>query len=82
MSAIGFLPQGSLLYLPLDRLNLPLITTAVMILDGLEMAVFQGALETITYEHDCIVYKGFVPKAIYSPYCFFWPFSDPFFDYL
>lgn len=45
LSAIGFLPQGSLLYLPLDRLNLSLISAAVMILGGLESAVFQGALE-------------------------------------
>ena len=45
LSAIGFLPQGSVLYLPQDRLNLPLISAAVMILDGLELAVFKSALD-------------------------------------
>ncbi|XP_064393734.1 uncharacterized protein LOC135341165 [Halichondria panicea] len=45
LSAIGFLPQGSVLYLPQDRLNLPLISAATMILDGLETAVFKSALE-------------------------------------
>ena len=45
LSAVGFLPQGSLLYLPLDRLDLSLLSAAAMILDGLEMAVFRSALE-------------------------------------
>ena len=45
LGAIGFLPQGKLLYLPPDHLNLILLSVALAVIDGLELAVTRGAIQ-------------------------------------
>lgn len=42
--AIGFLPQQKFLYLSLDHLNLHLVSYAIAILEGLEVAVFRSVV--------------------------------------
>ena len=44
LGAVGFLPQGKLLYLPPDHLDLILLSIALAIIDGLELAVTRGAV--------------------------------------
>ena len=41
---LGFLPQGKLLYLPPDHLDLLLLSCALSIISGVELAVTRGAI--------------------------------------
>ena len=44
LCGVGFLPQAKLLYLPPDHLDLLLLSTALAVVDGVELAVTRGAI--------------------------------------
>ena len=44
LCSVGFLPQAKLLYLPPDHLDLLLLSTALAVIDGVELAVTRGAV--------------------------------------
>ena len=46
LSCVGFLPQGRLLYLMQNRLDLRLIQSALGVLEGVELAVARGVVST------------------------------------
>ena len=51
LCAVGFLPQAKLLYLPPDHLDLLLLSTALAVIDGVELAVTRGAVHVARYMH-------------------------------
>ena len=46
LACVGFLPQGRLLYLTQDRMDLRLIQYALGVLEGVELAVARGVVTT------------------------------------
>ena len=52
LCGVGFLPQAKLLYLPPDHLDLLLLSTALAIIDGVELAVTRGAIHVERYSND------------------------------
>jgi hypothetical protein len=49
LCGVGFLPQAKLLYLPPDHLDLLLLSTALAVIDGVELAVTRGAVHVARY---------------------------------
>ena len=48
LCTLGFLPQAKLLYLPPDYLDLLLLSTALAVINGVELAVTRGAIPVET----------------------------------